>query len=569
MGKIKSKRLWILITSLRQKKVFLYAGLIPVVIFLFFLPSLFNSFVNWDDPDVILGNPLLKDFSWQGIQTILVTMWTGQYHRFIPLSMVFFAAEYHFFGANPFGYHFFSVLLHSINSLGVFVLIYFLTSSVNAAVLAALLFGLHPLAVQPVVWIAAETYPIGTFFFLSSVILYTIRSEALAFITFFLALLFYSQLALPLPFILLAIDYYLQGKIGWGDVFRKTPFFLLTFYFGWLTLKAAQHLAADYVPFFLVHHLSLFNRINLSSEAFWMYLQKFFIPHPLACYYPIIYYFHGPLFLYSVTAAGLFFFFALFRRQAGLRVSYLGLLWFVLTIAPFLHLYGVSESIINDRYFYIPSIGVLLMLIGVLGSLRLGKIAAGAGLLWSILIVFLSYQQIGVWRDSGKLWTDFISQYPKFSDGYINRSDYYLKMKKPRLALRDLYILLKFDPQNAAAYQNMGHAFLQLRQWQAEIDAYTRVIALNPGFVQIYVDRGAAFFILGKDDLALADFNRALKKDPREENALFNRGIVYCYDKEFRRSLEDFQKVVLIDPNNIQAKNKILELRHVQRPSKF
>jgi protein O-mannosyl-transferase len=553
-----------LITSLRNKKNLLYAGSIALAVFLFFLPSLFNGFVNWDDPDVILGNPLIRNFSWQGIQTILATMWTGQYHRFIPLSMVLFAAEYHFFGTNPFGYHLVSVLLHSLNSLGVFILIYFLTARAGAAAVAALLFGLHPLQVQPVVWIAAGQYPIGAFFFLSSVILYLRKgSEALALISFFLALLFYSQMALPLPLILLAVDYYSEGKIGWGDVFRKTPFFLLTFYFGWLTLKAAHHLAADYVPFFLIHHLPLFHRLDLSSEALWMYGQKFFIPYPLSCYYPIIYYFYGKLFLYSAAAGALFLLMAAFRKQAGQRTCFLGLLWFLLTIAPFLHLYGLSESIINDRYFYIPSVGILLMLIGVLESLRWGKMAAGAGLLWFVLIISLSHQQMGVWQDSGRLWTNFISQYPRFPDGYINRSDYYLRVKKPRLALRDTYILLKIDPHNAAAYQNMGHAFLQLHQWRPEIEAYTRLIELEPDFVKIYVDRGAAYFMLGEDDLALADFNRALHMDPHEENALLNRGLVYCYNKDYRRSLSDLRKVVLIDPQNIQAKNKILNIENI------
>lgn len=513
-------------TLLRNKNAVLGAALIPLVIFIFFLPSFFNGFVNWDDPEVILRDPLIKDFSWQGIQTILVTMWTGQYHRFIPLSMVFFAAEYHFFGAHPFGYHLISVLWHSLDSLGVFVLIYMLTAKRGAAVAAALLFGLHPLQVEPVVWIAAGQYPIGAFFFLGSIILYIKRSEGPAFFTFFLALLFYCQMALSLPFVLLAVDYYLQGSLGWGGVFRKTPFFILAFYFGWLTLQAAHHTAANFVPYFLVHHLPLFDRLNLSSEALWIYVQKFFIPHPLSCYYPIIYYFHGALFLYSVMTVGVLVFFAVFRRQVRSRLGFLGLAWFLLTIAPFLNIYAVNESIIYDRYFYMPSIGILLMLIGAWEALGPGKIAKAAGLFWFILIAVISYRQIGIWQDSGKLWTNFIAQYPQFPDGYLNRSDYYLTMGKPRLALRDTGILLKFDPQNAAAYQNQGHAFFQLHQWRAEVKAYSRVIELNPNMASIYVDRGAAFFFLGEDHLALEDFNRALRKDPHEKNALLDQGIV-------------------------------------------
>ena len=564
-----------------KKKVFLYAGLVPVIVFLFFLPSLFNGFVNWDDPHDLLENPLTKDFSWKGIQTIFVVMWSGQYHRFIPLTMVLFTAEYHFFGNQAVRLSLRQCLLHSLNSLGVFVLIYLLTKRAGAALAAALLFGLHPLQVEACCLGCRGTVP-GLHLFLfkfhhclcmgNRVPLQRDTFEALSFLFFVLALLFYSQLAMSLPLILLTIDYYWQGKIGWGEVLRKSPYFLLSFYFGRLTLIAAHHVTAGSVPAFLTQHLPFLHRIDLSSEALWMYGQKFFIPHPLSCLYPMAYYSNGALLFYSVMGAVVFLFLAAFRQQDGLRISFLGLTWFLLTIAPFLHIYGVSESIIYDRYFYIPSIGILLMLIGIWEGLEaeakvdripVKSFIKAAGLVWIIMIISLSYHQIRVWRDSGMLWTNFISQYPRFAGGYLNRSDYYLTIKEPRLALRDTGILLKLNPQSAAAYQNRGHAFFQLRDWQAEAEAYTKVLSLNPNFVQIYVDRGAAFFMLGRDDLALEDFNRALQKAPGEVNALFDRGMVYYYKKEYQQALADFQKVVLIDPTNDLARNKSAEIEHI------
>lgn len=554
---------------MRNRKVQFFAALVPILVFLFFVPSLFNGFVNWDDPDVILDNPLIKNLSWHAIHTILVNMWTGQYHRFIPLSMVFFTVEYHLFGTHPFGYHLVSVLFHCLNSLGVFIFVYLLSSGVGAAFFAAMLFGLHPLQVEPVVWIAAGHYPIGAFFFLCSVILYLKRLEGMSFFAFFLALLFYSLLALPLPLILLAIDYYGQGVISWQNLYRKVPFFILSLYFGWLTLQAAHHTEANYVPFFLAHQLPLSVRLNLSSESLWLYGQKFLIPYHLSCYYPVIYYFHKGLFLYTLLGGAVLFLVARLRRHKELRICVLGLAWFLLTMVPFLHIYGVGESIIYNRYLYIPSIGILLMLIGIGRSLRLKEIARWAAFVWIIGILLLSSCQIALWRDSGILWTNFIAQYPQFPDGYLNRSDYYLTMDKPRLALRDTDTLLKIYPQNAPALQNRGHAYLELRQWQAEIEAYTKVIELNPGFTSIYVDRGTAYYMLGKDDLALNDYNRALRQNPLEVNALFNRGMVYFYDKEYRHSLIDFHQVVLIDPSNDLAKGKIADIEHILSGRKY
>ncbi len=518
-----------------NKKVFVYASVVPAVVFLFFLPALFNGFTNWDVPSVLLDNPLIKDFSWHGIQTILVTMWTGQFERFIPFSMIFYTAEYHFFGTNPLGYHGVSVLLHCLDVGAVFILIYLLTERAGAALMAALLFGLHPLHVEPVALATAQTYLIGTFFFLSAVILYVwssrvpvqkFRFEILVVISFSLALLFYSGLTMSLPFVLLAVDYYLQGRIDRDQVLRKIPFFLMSFYFGWLTFKAAHHVTADFVPTFLTQHFSLFHRINLSCEALWIYAQKFFIPHPLSCLYPTTYYTQQAFLLFTVMGGAVFLFFTAFRQKPGGRICFLGLWWFLLTILPFLHIHGVSESIIYDRYLYLPSVGFLLILVGMWESFPLKKWVGSLGLFWFIFIIFLSSQQIGVWRDSGTLWTNFISQYPGFADGYLNRSDYYLTIHQPRLALKDIDVLLKIDPQNAGAYQNKGHAFFQLRQWHLEVEALTQVIELKPDFVHIYVDRGVAFYMLGEDKRALEDFNRALQKDPNEVKALIDRQIV-------------------------------------------
>jgi len=555
---------------LLKKKIPLFVILIPIIVFIFFLPSLSNGFVNWDDPDIFWGNPLVKNFSWSSIQHIFKVMWAGQYHRFIPLTMVLFDAEYHFFGLNPLGYHCVSVLFHSINSLGVFVLIYFLTDKIGISVFAALLFGLHPLEIQPVIWCAASQYPLGAFFILSTLILYLYKLEFFAWLTYILALLFYSQLALPLPLLLIAIDYYYLGKISWADIYRKIPFILLSFYFGLMTLKSAQQTAPDYIPYFLNHHLSLIQRLNLSSEAICMYVQKFLIPYPLACFYPIKFYSHGPLFMY--TGGIIFFLMVALRHQGQWRLSLLGLIWFLISLAPFLHIYGVNESIINDRYMYMAIIGSLLFFIGFIGNLKeafsklswpMRIILKGLLFFWIVVMVFISTQQLEVWRDSGRLWTNFIFQYPDFPDGYINRSDYYLKINQPQLALSDTDYLLNLNPNNPAAYQNRGHAYYQLRQWQAEIDAYTKVIKINPHFVKIYVDRGAAYFILGKDKNALNDFNKALELDPEEEGALYNRGRVYYYLKDYRHALDDFNKLLVIDPNYTEAKNIILEIKKI------
>ncbi len=58
------------------------------------------------------------------------------------------------FGLKPWGHHLTSVLLHAVNTVLVFLLLRSLTGALWRSVLVAALFGLHPLHVESVAWVA-------------------------------------------------------------------------------------------------------------------------------------------------------------------------------------------------------------------------------------------------------------------------------------------------------------------------------------------------------------------------------------------------------------------------------
>ncbi len=429
--------------------------ILPVLVLLFYLPGLGNGFVNWDDPYIFKENPLAQDFSWHGLQRMSADLWGGHYHRFLPLSMAIQALEYKGLGLEPTGYHLISVLLHAVNAGLVYGLVESLTLMRGAALAAALIFGLHPMAVEPVVWVTAGHYPVGAFFFLMTLLIYVqglrrltrpLLYRAATLLMYGLALLSYSQMALSLPLVLVATDYYCYGKIRWGQVFRKAPYLVLAVYFGKLSLQAAYHGPGGQKPTFLMHHAGLFTRMNLSSEALWIYIQKFFAPADLSCIYPMRYYVHKHLFLYSMAGLLITWLFYLRRHHIGWQRSFLGLSWFLLTMAPFLHLVGLSESIIYDRYFYLPSFGLVLMLAGIWeawcadkgAQVLIKKAVIAAALAWFIWILCIGQRQIALWQDSGRLWTRVMALYPAFPDAYLNRADYERSIHEPGKAMKDM-----------------------------------------------------------------------------------------------------------------------------------
>jgi len=167
--------------------------IILAVTFIAFSPVLKNGFTNWDDDSYVLENKLIKELSYSNVKKIFTTYKIGNYHPFTILS---YAIEYHFFQLNAKYYHLTNLLLHLLNTLLVYWLIYaFFTSppkspqrgdfantlssdprkqALYIAGITAILFGIHPLHVESVAWISARKDVLSTFFFLGALVSYVL-----------------------------------------------------------------------------------------------------------------------------------------------------------------------------------------------------------------------------------------------------------------------------------------------------------------------------------------------------------------------------------------------------------
>src|SRR5262245_8462819 len=94
------------------------------------------------------------------------------------------------------------------------------------------------------------------------------------------------------------------------------------------------------------------------------------------------------------------------------------------------------------------------------------------------------------------------------------------------------------------------------------IASLTEVIQRNPNDPQAYNVRGAVLGRAGRNDEALADFNKAVSINPSFAQAYSNRGLVYRQMKKLDLALADYNKAVELDPAYAPA---WLGRRHVQR----
>ncbi|MEE4286377.1 MAG: hypothetical protein V2I31_09520, partial [Mariniphaga sp.] len=258
-----------------HSKKWLWAGLfIAAFTFLLFSPSLKYDFVNWDDDINIYENDNVVRFDVNGIFTHHVI---GNYN---PLTTLTFALEYQMAGENPFLYHLNNLILHVLCTLLVLLLMRKLGLSFLVSLLVALLFGIHPMRVESVVWITERKDVLFGAFFLLSLIFYIDyleKKKSLFFVlslgVFVLSLLSKIQ-AVALAPTLLLIDYWYNRKPDRSLILEKIPFFLLALATGlagiWFLRQQGSLDTGTSFP--------LVQRLFIGSYSFMVYIIKSLVP---------------------------------------------------------------------------------------------------------------------------------------------------------------------------------------------------------------------------------------------------------------------------------------------------
>jgi len=561
-----------------QFKTLLGAMTLAVAILTVFYPTVNNQFVNWDDRHMIQEEPLIRDFSLSGIVQIFRSHLTFEYSRVVPLTYLTYSADHRIAGENPAVYHLTSLILHLINTILVFIFLKLLLSNRTLSFCIALIFGIHPINTEAVLWVSARAHLLFSGFYFLTLILYllslkhspkerTLYNGALA--AFLLALLA-CGFAITLPFALLLCDCFLNKKITLKSIFKKIPFFLLAATFALLTLAAAIYSKENPLPYLTSEVFSLKERVGLSGYALGLYLKKLLIPYPLSCVYPLGTYLQSYRAGYGIAAVIALTGIAAWRQNRTSPEIRFGILFFLLTTLPFLHIFGASESIINDRYMYLPGIGFFLCGGIIAQTVLKNKFLMNTTTLkWAkriligylIILAVLSRQRIEVWKNSENLWSNVIAQYPVSAPAYLSRGDYYLSMNQADQALADFNQATVLNPNNPEAFQYQGHALIQKEKFAEAAAAYTKALQLNPADTASYNNRANTFLLRGEYARALDDYTRAIRMAPEQTDARLNRGMLFLIQEKYTDALQDFKEVLARNPGNRFAAEKIAEIK--------
>ena len=547
-----------------------------------------HEFVNFDDPAYVTYNPMVQQgLTWAGVKWAF-----GQVHGeatyWHPVTWLSHMLDCQLFGVKPRGHHLTNLLLHTLNTVLLFVLLRRMTGRRGASAMVAALFALHPLQVESVAWVAERKNVLSTLFFLLTLWAYTRYVDArsagtatqdaprntpsapphanppplpppasslrppayyiLSLLLFALGLMSKPSLV-PLPFLLLLLDYWPLRRLQLSAfnsqpstetpldhsitpvprlVLEKLPFLAFSVASSWVTIRGHALLgglaSAEELPVSL--------RLENAVVTCAVYLRKLVWPVDLSVFYlhpgrwPVWAVACSTLFLLGVTAVAVW----QARRRPYLIV---GWLWFLVMLVPVIGLVQVHLQAMADRFAYVPVIGVFLMVVWAVAewpSLRsrwLGGYALpGLAALALGACVVLTSLQLRHWRNSVTL----------------------------------LQRAVRVEPRNFVAHVMLGNALFERRQLEGALRQYETALRLRPDYPEAGLRAGVALTELGRPADAIPYLQEAVQLAPAWPEAQRRLALALLRQGRIKEAQEAYKKLIALMPPTAEGRRDLADM---------
>ncbi|OFX51422.1 MAG: hypothetical protein A2046_04480 [Bacteroidetes bacterium GWA2_30_7] len=538
-----------------MKNNYFYILVIIAFTFITFLSSLKNDFVNWDDDFYVLQNPDIRELTITSVSNIFSSEYFGFY---LPLTIVSYSINYSIGGLNPFGYHLLNIILHVISTIVLFFLVKNLKFTINLAFFVALIFAIHPLRVESVVWISERKDVLYVCFYLISLLFFSIyilketkkNKWYLLSLLFFILSLLSKTSAVTLPLILLLIVY-LTNKEPFSKLLIKLiPFFLLSLIFGILTV---YELDSGKNIYEYEENYTFIDKFFLATYSFIFYILKLIFPFDLSpTHYfpnktdgllPLQYYFSG---LLTVFFAYLLY---LYRKN---RVVVFGAFIYIFAILLFLQILPAGRTIASERYSYIAHIG-LLIIIGYFLNMYFAKrekLLILTTILIGLFMSFLTYRYSLIWKNGETLFTHSILKNENKSLGYINRglAHYYGFTENNKIdynkAFQDFDKAISIDKKNSEGWFNRGNCYFNMQKINEAERDFDKTLSIDSLNFKAWNNRGLIYAYKGNFDMAMKYYNHSIFIKNTFPDAYSNIAFVYLNNGDNKLACEYFEKAL-------------------------
>lgn len=505
-------------------------------------PVTHHDFINVDDPRFVTENQhVLAGVTWPGICWAFQSVYTEAWQ---PVTWFSHMLDCQMYGVKAGGHHFTSLLFHVANTLLLFLWLNQLTKAIGRSAFVAALFAWHPLHVESVAWVCERKDVLGALFWLLALLAYTryvrkprVSAYLLVLILFALGLMS-KPTVITLPCVLLLLDFWPFNRLGVkfmpgakGNDAPGTASFI-----GRASLRKAVLLIGEKLPFFLlalgisavaifaqkaggslasIGGLPMHIRAANALASYLSYLSKTFWPSGLAYFYP--YSFDIPL--ASVLASALLLLVwticlvMCVRRQPWLLT---GWLWFLGTLVPTIGLVQFCFQARADRYTYIPSIGLFIVVVWGLDDLferwpgRRKLLRAFGGLALAGCLAASSVQ-LGYWQNNFTAARHAIEVTDHNYVAYESLGEAIGALGHPESATNFFAEAAGIAPGWPQGQFNFGITLSEVGQTNDAIAHLEAGVRLAPDFPEGRHLLGCTLLRFGKTDEAIREFTEELK----------------------------------------------------------
>ncbi len=487
---------------------------IALVTALVYAGSVRNGFVDYDDGGLILKSDISHGLTPSNLKKAFTRYDPELY---IPLTFVGYQLDYSIAGLNPWIYHMHSVLLHALAAVFVALTCYLLSGrNLWVGVVTGLLYALHPIQAEAVLWASARKDVQAAAFFWMSAFCYLryreLSSREMSWpwyagsLAMFLLAILSKVSVIVFPMAILLFDYYQDGWFTRKSLLRSIPFWAVSGVFGVVAMFGKGD-AGTGLPL---------EKALIGARAVVLYLTGTFLPVGFSVLYP----FTKPLsaatpeLLYSLLlVAGV----TVAAVLASKRWKLFVFTWFFFLLCLLPSFTNFAKGVEVPLDVYIGSdryalLGVAAVFFGV--AVLLNRLQSHTAVIVPVLVLLaiLTFRQVGVWNNTESLFTH----------------------------------ALAYHPDAHTAHNNIGGVLFNRREYQRAIAEYQAALAIRPTAITHY-NLGQVYRELGQVDLAVSHYQEAVKLNPKRADALVNLGVIYLERQQYAKAADMFQEAEAAD----------------------
>ncbi len=576
-----------------------------------------HEFISYDDGIYVTNNGYVKaGLSLSNIKRSFSIEGCSIRTYYHPVTWLSHMLDSQMYGLNPGMHHLTNVLIHVLNTALLFFLLSSATGSLWASFLAASFFGLHPINVDSVAWLAERKNVLSTTFWMLGILAYIRYAKYRSFMRYlpvpacFALGLLAKPSIVALPGVLILMDFWPLKRIWFDGKFTGN---MREFASGIKAKESLGLIAAEKIPLVVLSILSVYvsrlslQHITVPTSVVPMtlrlenavvscvkYLEKMLLPIDLTFFYPYPDYIP----VWKVAgAAAIILAITFFSLKELSRRPYIlfGWLWYLGTIFPVLGIMqGGQWPEIAERWSYIPLIGIYIAfswgaveIVGHLRGIAGRKTAIAAILIVMFILSGITWNQIRYWKDDYALYThgikvnpeNFVAQNnlgnallamnrideavihytkaidisPDFPEPNYNLGVLYLRQKNPDKALGFLKRSIRLNPRDSDAYLSLGMLYLEKGSADEAVSNFLDSQRLSPDNPEVCFNLGMAYYRKGDLDTAIGYFSQTVKIDPQYAEAHYNLGVIHINEMKIQEAVDQFSRTITLNPRHKQA----------------